>query len=359
MKTGDFIFRIPSEFRDSLCRIRLFKLGQDKWVALLTDVGRKNTGQSVTNNVEHIRQKLIAEGYIDDRSLIIEHYERNDLTRFSPTYDIVTFDKKGRPQWQPIKLQEAVQICDSTQQEIESNLSDKGALMKDLDFKRLQIWPEMDLPSKESKIVIKRRQDIARSMISKDAILNLVAEGATEAQIQTLLKNDLSVFGEIYAQPTEEYISFSEFPIGSGRADFVVFTGTSRMDVIVVEVKGADFTFSNNDSYGNFSSKINEAAQQLRQKINHIRSGYEHFRVFAHDIRAKVEKGKNIYNSLCGPKGLLAVDPNKDIYISGIVIGGRCRDNLYESKIRHQYEVMSNPRIRIESWDSWLKKLTR
>jgi hypothetical protein len=76
-------------------------------------------------------------------------------------------------------------------------------------------------------------------------------------------------------------------------------------------------------------------------------------------VREQVELGINIYNSLLGPNDYLHVDPNKDICVSGVLIGGNCKDDLYESKLRHEFETTSSSKIRVESWDSWMRKLTR
>ncbi len=94
------------------------------------------------------------------------------------------------------------------------------------------------------------------------------------------------------------------------------------MEVIVIEIKGANFSFSNSSSYRNMSFKINEAAQQVRGKLNFIQKNYNEFRAFVHKVREQVELGRNIYNSLLGPNGYLHVDPNKDICVSGVLIGG-------------------------------------
>ncbi len=136
-------------------------------------------------------------------------------------------------------------------------------------------------------------------------------ENLIENVIHGVVKEDLSLLSEVYAYPQTEYICFSEFPIGNGFADFVIFTGRSRMEVIIIEIKGADFKFSNSNSYKNMSSKINEAAQQIRRKLNFINANYNEFRFFVHGIREQVESGKSMYNSLLGPNGYLHVDPKK------------------------------------------------
>ncbi|MEW6613019.1 MAG: Shedu anti-phage system protein SduA domain-containing protein [Pseudomonadota bacterium] len=186
-------------------------------------------------------------------------------------------------------------------------------------------------------------------------IASLVSQGASERELQAELKRDLSILGTACAHSAikDEYIAFSEFPIAHGNVDFVVFTDRSRMDVILIEVKGANFNFLNAD--GAIASDINLAAQQIRERFYQIQSNYEPFRREVHVIRKAVEGGAQKYNSVLGPKGYLHVDPEKDIDVRGIVIGGRTKNDLDESRARHQLE-MATPRVIFESWDSWLRK---
>jgi Domain of unknown function (DUF4263) len=84
--------------------------------------------------------------------------------------------------------------------------------------------------------------------------------------LQKVLKNDLSVFAKAFANPFDEYICFSEFPIGStGKVDFAVFTNRSIMHVYLIEIKGAEFNLINNiTSKGAvFNSKILEGIDQI------------------------------------------------------------------------------------------------
>jgi hypothetical protein len=183
----------------------------------------------------------------------------------------------------------------------------------------------------------------------------LVTQGASERALQAEFKRDLSILGEVYTPSVikGEYIVFSEFPIIHGSVDFVVFTDRSRMDVILIEVKGANFNFLNAD--GSVAADINFAAQQIRERFYKIQSCYEPFRREVHAIRKAVENGTKKYNSVLGANGYLHVDPEKDIDVRGIVIGGRTTNDSDESRVRHQLE-MATPRTMFESWDSWLRK---
>lgn len=183
---------------------------------------------------------------------------------------------------------------------------------------------------------------------------DLVISGAGERDIQAHIKTNLYLLGDACTPSTikGEYIAFSQFQILDGKPDFVVFTSRSRMEIVVIEIKGADFNFLNVD--GNINVNIHEAAQQVRDRFGHIDDNYELFRRKFYDIRRRVEVGEQIFSSLLGPAGHLEVDPEKQIWLKGIVIGGRSVDDHKESRIRHQLE-RNSPHISYDTWDGWLK----
>lgn len=184
------------------------------------------------------------------------------------------------------------------------------------------------------------------------ALNTLIQQGAGENQIQKFMKANLNLLGEACTPSSipGEYIAFSEYPIITGKTDFVVFTDRSRMVVVIIEIKGADFNFLNAD--GSVNANINEAARQVRERYRAIENNYELFRRGFHDIRRDVESGKTIYNSCLGPNNFLHVDPNKEIWLKGMVIGGRTTDEYLVSKERHSLEKESL-RISFDTWDSW------
>ena len=53
------------------------------------------------------------------------------------------------------------------------------------------------------------------------------------------------------------------------------------------------------------------------------------------------------------------MDPNKDIGLHLILIGGRTTQDLADSQARHREDSSSRYRLETETWDSWLNKLTR
>lgn len=325
-------------------------------MVLLTDLGRKNDGQSVTNAAETIVGSLIAQGKVIGPAKFIEHYEREDL--LDDTFDLVEIDDNGQPHWKKIATGDLLSFSSCIADELADRSLKNGRVCDEADRLRFARNPFVDSPYFYDNEVVKRKLEIIDKMISKEEVQSLIQRGATEQEIQRLLKSDLSIFGEIYA-PDDEYICFSEFPVADGAVDIVLFTGRSRMDVIFIELKGAEFNLVNSDHYGEFSHKINQAAGQIRGRLGYIYRDLTGFRKFVHSIRARAEKGEKIYNSFLGPIFKLGVDPAKDIKIRTVVIGGRSVNDLEESRKRHDYETRFVPPIRIESWDTWLRHLKR
>jgi hypothetical protein len=208
--------------------------------------------------------------------------------------------------------------------------------------------------------VTKRKLEIIAGQISKALMSALIDNGSNEQALQRILKQDLSLIAEVYAHPEDEYICFSEFPVGEGQVDFALFTGRSWMDVVLIEVKGADYYILNRNSYGNFASKLNEAVKQIQGRLATIyNDGLRKFQHQVHLLRARAETGERVHNAFLGPKSNLEVDPEKGINVRFIVIGGRTRDDLEESKQRQNFERTFVPPLKIETWDTWLRKLRR
>ncbi len=357
MKTFDIVHSFHdgrSCVSSGLCRVRSFICGAGT-VVLLTDLGNKNHGQSVTNAVELIIQSLVEQGLVFEPAVYIEHYERGDYK--NETFDIVTLHPKTT--WSPLAREDALAIlgCDKTELDDRSLLNKR--IVQQVDSFRFIKNPFIDSRFGESNEVIARKLEISANMISKSRLQTTIQNHAGEQELQRLLKADLSVFGEVYAQPHDEYICFSEFPVADGFVDFALFTGRSRMDVILIEVKGADFNLLNSNHYKEFNHKIIEAAGQIRTRLGIVYRSLERFRIHVHQTRIRSEGGERIHNAFMGPYSRLQVDPNKDINIRTVVIGGRTQNDLEESGKRQDYESRFNPPIRIESWETWLRRLQR
>ncbi|MDR3369533.1 DUF4263 domain-containing protein [Rhodoferax sp.] len=325
------------------------------WTRL--DLGDMNPGQSITNSIERVNATLLSRGTVLPGAQLIEHYE--DINHGQPTFDLVTFSESGSPNWQSISLQQAAQMLDCDVVELSTVTLSIPRLAEEADRMRTAIDPFAGSPWLEAPEVVNRRARIAANMVSKAAIQELVERGASERELLSLLKRDLSLFGELYASPHEHYLAFSEFPLADGFVDFTLFTSTSRMEIVLIEVKGADFFLVNDDHYGEVAQSMNRAAGQIRRRIGDIYENLPMFRKRVHEIRARAEAGEKIHGAFLSPYCPIGVDPNKDITIRTVVIGGRTRDDLVESKKRHQFEHGVSPPIKIESWDTWLRKLRR
>ena len=359
MKISDFIFRYTpfrSSIRDSICRVRIFYTPDAGTTAVLTDLGSKNTGGSVANTVEALIRKLIEAGHINGETRVIEHYE--DSSFQGATYALVTL-QHDLPNWQHITIDRAAQLIGCEESEISGRTLEDARLVNQIERLRIQVDPHLDRPYTEPPEVINRRNEISRNRVPLTQLRSLIQSGANERDLHHLIASDLSLIAEIYAKPDDEYLVFTEFPLDEGRVDFAVFSGRSRMDVTLVEIKGADFPLLSQTGYRNLNAKFNEARQQISARLGYIYREYARFREQMHKIRSDAELGKDVHHVYRGPKYELMVDPEKDVNVHYVVIGGRTGDDLAESKIRHDFEVSFNPQIRLESWDTWTRKLQR
>ncbi|OSI35549.1 Shedu anti-phage system protein SduA domain-containing protein [Neisseria dumasiana] len=366
MKILDFVFDFgkPSSGIGGLCRVRSYVTSNhDEVITFLTELD-KNDGQSVTNAIELIIQKLINEKGFGDH-IFIEHYERDNNT---DTFDKVIIENK-LAKWISLNKTEIKNIIGFNNFLDLSN--DRSSLNHRIriqaDQIRLQRNPWIDSPYPKSDAFIARKLLIEKNMKSKKDLINLIEQGYAEQEILAFLKQDLSFFGEVYANPEDEYIVFSEYPVEKGSkskdgfVDFVLFTGRSRMDVILIEVKGANFNLFNQSGYGQPHADISKAEQQIRDRLRAVY--YEDMPVFrrkCHIFRGEAENGKlKLKNYLVGAEGKLYVDPNKEIKIRTVIIGGRTQNDREESLERHKFEESHTIPITLESWDTWIRKLKR
>lgn len=360
MKVSDFVFRFNSggwSGNDAICRVRTFVGQNNDIVAVLTDLGDKNPSSSVTNSVETIRKNLVDKGFIQNATQVVEHYDKDFIEGGS--FDLVSFDNSNNPSWESIGFDKVCDLLITDKSEFSTPSLEIPRIYDEVERIRHDIDPYLDEPYSESYDVINRREDIINQGLPEGTLQNTIAKGATETELQKLIKSDLSIIGDFYSHPSEEYICFSEFPLDGGFVDFAMFSGRSRMDVTLIEVKGADYNLINGNHYEDFSAKTNQAVQQIRKRLGYITRNYEEFRRFVHETREYVESGKEKFNSFVGPKGNLGVDPNKDINLHTVVVGGRSKDDLNESRLRHEYERGTSPSIKVESWDSWIRKSRR
>lgn len=190
----------------------------------------------------------------------------------------------------------------------------------------------------------------------------LVETGAKEQELQSVLKKDLSLFAKAYAKPEDEYICFSELPVGNtGDCDFAVFTSRSFMKIYLIEVKGADFNLVNSPTKkgATFNAKFLEGIDQVIRRKQYSESNTLSYRDEVHNIRATVESGTQVYNSLPCKKGKLEVDRTKPVDVVGVVIGGRHNPSLQhvEDEKRAAWQKSLGFPIELMSWDSFLKRI--
>ncbi|WP_079221636.1 Shedu immune nuclease family protein [Stenotrophomonas maltophilia] len=337
-----------------ICRLRVFA-AQGGPRVLITDLGECNDGPSVTNAIETIIKRVQESGLALGASIYIEHYEKADAT--TDTFDQV--DVSHGTQWKPLSKDAAIAALGCSADELEERTGCNKRIVRTAEALRLARKPFDGSPWPEPAHVTKRKLKIFDGMISAASVDALVQAGSGERELQRLLKQDLSIMAEGLSSPEGEYICFSELPLGDGYVDFAVFTGRSRMDVILIEVKGADFNLLNSNHYQAFNHKVQEAAGQLRDRVGVVYRNYDSVRRELHRIRLEAERGSPLYNAFLGPVGLLQVDPDKDINIRSIVIGGRTQNDREESRKRQDYELNTSPRVRLESWDTWLRRLQR
>ncbi|WLD69614.1 DUF4263 domain-containing protein [Pseudomonas sp. OVF7] len=359
MKVIDFVHNYPDGFGGldrGMCRVRSFVTDAGT-VVLLTELDRKNDGMSVSNAIERIIPDLQKLGIVLGVAIYIDHDERKDP--LDDRFEIVSLSSLRGAQWKSISRPAALELLGCEPEELDERSEQNHRIIYRADQLRYSRDPFIDSPWQQSQSTIKRRLEIAESMVSRAEIEELIEAGAGEREIQRLLKRDLSIFGEAYAKPDDEYICFAEFPVGDGQVDFVVFTGRSRMDVILIEVKGANFNLLNADHYKAFNHKVNQAAAQIRDRISHIYKGGSSFRDHVHSLRERAESGEQVHSVFVGPYGRLQVDPQKEINIRTVLIGGRTVDDRLESDKRYAFEREMVPPIRVESWDTWVRRLQR
>lgn len=359
IKVSDFIYRYSVKLGhrpDGICRVRIFVNKQNEIYALLTELYNNNTSAFVENAFTMIKNSLINKGYVPRNTQFIIHEEKVGcmpesfrITKKKGVYDDILND---------IDRSLVSQLINCHEDEFSQDTIEIPYLNDQIIALRHEINPYADFPFPENYEVVRRKIEIDDNKIEKSQIINLITEACQEQELSSLLKKDLSLFAEAYASPRDEYICFSEYEINNKYVDFVVFTGRSRMDVILIEIKGADFYFSKRNHYGNLNNKIDEAAQQIRNHDRYISSHYEEFRQQVHCMRKQVEEGKKIHNSLLCPQGYLHVDPDKDINIRKVIIAGKTRNDLEDSKKRTEFERNQGVYF-LETWDSWLRKLQR
>jgi hypothetical protein len=360
MKINDIIFRYAfpqNNKRDGICRVRTFVNSYFQLIVLITDLDLKNTSASITNSIEIIVNSLINRLIVPKDSIFIEHYEPSLIG--SHTFSIVTIRNGNETLWEDINFEYLTNLLGCEENEIRDPTFQHSVLVNEIDKLRTIINPHLDLPFQMESSYLIRQFDIENNMVSASEMSEIVNNNAIEQQLLQFLRRDLSIFAEVYANPDDNYICFSEFPLNVGFVDFVLLTGISRMDVFLIEIKGADFNILNQGFYQKFNYRIEMAIGQIRDRLGYIHRNMDEFRKNIHSIKERVISGESLYNSFIGPDTTNRVDKNKDVNIHNIIIGGRTIDDLKESRKRFDFESSLSLPIKLESWDTFLRKLRR
>ena len=210
---------------------------------------------------------------------------------------------------------------------------------------------------KEPEEITIQRNKIYKNQRNIEDFIELIEENSQEMKIHKLIKEDLSFMADYLAEPHEEYICFSNYPIGDKIADFVVLTSRSKMKVCIVEVKGADFKIVKANHYQGLNVHMNDAITQLKNHMEYINRNYSSFRTQIHEDKDKAINEEYSGNYLVGPRKTLLVDPQKDIDVKYIAIGGVERE---DKSIEESHEIVKckpADNLEIASWNSFVRKL--
>lgn len=352
MKISDFIFKFKS-FRmreEGLCRVRFFVNTQKEMICVLTDIDIMSNAPYLDTVCDTVIQSLYNNGYLLDCQIHILHDDFDN--------SMAIIDKYGNVERHMSKKQiEILTECDEN--EFAKKSVDILSIKRQIEKKRYEINPFINKQYLKTPEYVKREIEIQENAISKKRLKELIDAGASERELDALIKKDLSLIAEIYSSPNDEYIVFSEFPLGERRVDFAIFSSRSTMDVTFIEIKGADFNLKKRGHYDNLNAKIEEANSQIRNHRKYIYNNYESFRKELHRVRKRAESGENIYNAFLAPKRKLQVDPNKNVNIRFVIVAGRTPENdIEESDLRYQFG-RDDRDVELFSWDSWIRRLRR
>lgn len=329
-------------YSDGFCRIRIFH--SDKRYFLLTEVNG-NPG-SIINDFEFIQDSLFASQLITKEDIPISHLEKS-VTGL-PCFDFVTL-RNGNLFWDSITKNELLDKLQCDDDEFDCPTTDIPRFTMLLSM--LQESVEKHYPVQTGSTFWRK----SRLNQFKKSLTDLVDAKSGEQELQKFLKksDNIHCFSQYFASPNDEYIIFSEFPIGNRVVDFLILSSRSRMQVILVEIKGADFNLSNHSGRQCFKEPIDTAMKQILEHKRYVRENMLTFSEQLHKQAQQVFNGNNKYNAHLGPSGLLQVDPKKDVIYKYVIIGGSRVNDLLESKARHDWEE-EHKDVSLHSWQSWL-----
>ena len=226
---------------------------------------------------------MIYQSKIPFKSKIIEHYSSSSFY-FSEKFDLVTFDSNMKPNWKSVSFKTISKILECSDEEFDNYRNNQRA-KKEIKDAIFGVPKLQEFKYSENPDITERRLEIVLNQHNKDDIIRLLSYSPEENKLNKFLREDLSLIAECYANPSEEYICFAEFPVGEHRADFALFTGRSRMNVYLIEIKGAD----KENHYGEFKSSIQEGVGQLKKHSDWCNKNYETFRTFTYNVLEEVK----------------------------------------------------------------------
>lgn len=257
MKVSDFIYRFKS-FRmleDGLCRVRLFVNTQNEMICVLTDINIMSNAPYLDTVCDTVIHSLYDDGYLLECKIHILHDDFDN--------SMAIIDKYGNLE-QHLSRKQIETLTECDENEFVKKSMDILSIRRLIEKKRYEINPFINNQYLKTPEYVKREIEIQENAISKKGLKELIDASASERELGALIKKDLSLIAEMYSSTHDEYIVFSEFPIGKRRADFVIFSGRSTMNVTFIEIKGADFNLKKRGHYDNFNAKIEEANSQVR-----------------------------------------------------------------------------------------------
>lgn len=278
MKVSDFIFKFKSSImsEEGLCRVRFFVNTQYKeMICILTDIGSMSNGPYLGIEFNTVIQSLYDNGYLIDCQIFILHDDYDNSM-------IIINNCGGVERHLSKKQVEILTECDEN--EFEEKSVDNLSIKRQIEKKRYEINPFINSQYLKAPEYIKREIEIQENIISKKQLKELIDSGSSERALGKLIKKDMSLIAEIYSSPNDEYIVFSEFPIGAKKADFAIFSGRSTMNVTFIEIKGAGFNLKKRGPYDNLNAKIEEANSQIRNHRKYIYNNYECFLLGKHTV---------------------------------------------------------------------------
>lgn len=185
----------------------------------------------------------------------------------------------------------------------------------------------------------------------------LIDSKAKESVIETELKKNMALLAEVYASPKNEYIIIPQFTIDDGSVDYILLTGRSSVKIYLIELKGADFSIINQDLKA-FNADINYAVTQLTRRKRVMEDNRILYKDKIRKIVTSIKDGTYTGNYLMGKSNDLLIDYEKTFKIVGMVaIGGYSINDVVESEKRDDIEKSTNYLLRMESWDSFIRKI--